>query len=111
MSINDKITVYYFYHHSLLIGVFFCKHILRMFICYALFGFHKKAYDYQLQSQSAQDSIYNIEKSRIISEMEMRFNTNRKESQIADLEKDNELKTCFKVFIQYYHKNNICLRL
>lgn len=58
----------------------------------ALFGFHKKAYDYQLQSQSAQDSIYNIEKSRIISEMEMRFNTNRKESQIADLEKDNELK-------------------
>jgi two-component system, sensor histidine kinase PdtaS len=58
----------------------------------ALLGFHKKAYDYQQKSQSAQDSIYNIEKSRIISEMEMRFNTNRKESQIADLVKDNELK-------------------
>ncbi len=59
---------------------------------HALLGNHKRAYIYQVKYQNAQDSIYNVEKSRIISEMEMRFNTNRKESQIADLVQENELK-------------------
>ncbi len=59
---------------------------------HAILGNYKSAYNYQVKSQLAMDSIYNIEKSRIISEMEMRFNTNRKESQIADLIQENELK-------------------
>ena len=58
---------------------------------HALLGQYENAYDYQVQSQNAQDAIFNAEKSRIVSEMETRFDTERKEKQIADLAKENEL--------------------
>ena len=58
---------------------------------HALLGYFESAFQYQLQYQSVQDSIYNTEKSRIVSEMETRFDTERKEQQIADLAKKNEL--------------------
>lgn len=59
---------------------------------HALLGQHNQAYQYQVQFQEAQDSIYTLEKSRIISEMETRFDTERKEQQIIDLGEENELK-------------------
>jgi len=58
---------------------------------HALLGQYEDAYRYQVQSQNAQDSIFNAEKSRIVSEMETRFDTERKEKQIADLAEENEL--------------------
>lgn len=58
---------------------------------HALLGDFERAFRYQLQYQSAQDSIFNTEKSRIISEMETRFETEKKELQIADLAAENEL--------------------
>jgi len=58
---------------------------------HALLGQYENAYRYQVQSQNAQDSIFNAEKSRIVSEMETRFDTERKEKQIADLAEQNEL--------------------
>jgi two-component system, sensor histidine kinase PdtaS len=58
---------------------------------HALLGYFENAFQYQLQYQSVQDSIYNTEKSRIVSEMETRFETEKKEQQIVDLAEENEL--------------------
>lgn len=51
-----------------------------------------KAYQYQALFQSAQDSIYNIEKSQIIAELESRFESEKQKQQIEDLEEKNELQ-------------------
>lgn len=50
-----------------------------------------KAYQYQTLFQSAQDSIYNTEKSRIIAELEAQFENEKKEQEILVLAKENEL--------------------
>lgn len=52
---------------------------------------YSKAYRYQTLFQSAQDSIYNTEKSRIIAELEAQFENKKKEQQILVLAKENEL--------------------
>ncbi|TAK35823.1 MAG: tetratricopeptide repeat protein [Saprospiraceae bacterium] len=59
---------------------------------YASLGFFEKAYRYQGLFQNAQDSIYNAEKSRIIAEMETRFETVKKEQEITALSNQNKLK-------------------
>ena len=59
---------------------------------HATLGYFEKAYHYQALFQALQDSIFNAEKSRIISEMETRFETEKKEQQISALGKENELK-------------------
>ena len=51
-----------------------------------------KAYQYQTLFQSAQDSMYNTEKSQIIAELEARFENEKKEQQILDLAQNNELQ-------------------
>jgi len=58
---------------------------------HAALGNFEKAYQYQALFQALQDSIFNAEKSRIISEMETRFETGKKEQQITTLGKENEL--------------------
>lgn len=58
---------------------------------HAELGNFEKAYQYQALFQALQDSIFNAEKSRIISEMETRFETEKKERQITTLGKENEL--------------------
>ncbi|MBK8426547.1 MAG: tetratricopeptide repeat protein [Lewinellaceae bacterium] len=58
---------------------------------HATLGYFEKAYQYQALFQALQDSIFNAEKSRIISEMETRFETEKKEQQISVLGKENEL--------------------
>lgn len=60
---------------------------------HALLGQYEKAYWYQLKYQHAQDSVFNIQKSRSIAETEARYETEKKEQQIAVLAKDNQLKT------------------
>lgn len=52
----------------------------------------QKAYRYQSLFQSAQDSIYNTEKSQIIAELESRFESEKQKQQIEDLEEKNELQ-------------------
>ncbi len=59
----------------------------------ALLGDFEKAYRYKGLFQTMQDSVFNVEKSRIIAEMEARFDTEKKEQQIAVLAKDNQLQT------------------
>jgi len=59
---------------------------------YAFLGDYEDAYRYQLLYQTAQETNFNKEKSRIISEVEAQFETEKKEQQIAVLGKENELK-------------------
>ena len=59
---------------------------------YAKLGIFEKAFQYQILFQGARDSVSNLEKSRTITEMETRFETQKKEQQIAVLAKDNQLK-------------------
>lgn len=59
---------------------------------HALLGNFDKAYTYQLRFQSLQDSIFDVQKSRAIAELETRYATQKKEQQIAVLAKDNQLK-------------------
>jgi two-component system, sensor histidine kinase PdtaS len=59
---------------------------------HALMGHFEQAYAYQIQFKTLQDSITSVEKSRTISELETRYETNKKAQQIAVLAKDNELK-------------------
>lgn len=60
---------------------------------HALLGNFESAFRYQNLFQNAQDSIFNVEKSRIVAEVETRFETEKKEQQIAALGQENELKT------------------
>ncbi|MBK9014147.1 MAG: tetratricopeptide repeat protein [Saprospiraceae bacterium] len=59
---------------------------------YALLGDYDNAYHYQVLYQTAQETNFNKEKSRIISEVEAEFETEKKEQQIAVLGKENELQ-------------------
>lgn len=60
---------------------------------YAILGNFEAAYRYQALYQTAQEANFNKEKSRIISEVETQFETEKKEQQILVLGKENELQT------------------
>ncbi len=49
---------------------------------------HKKAYEYALQVTSEKDSILNQQKTKQIAEMQAKFDSERKEQQIASQEKE-----------------------
>ncbi len=59
---------------------------------YAHLGDYEAAYRYQKLYQTVQEANFNKEKSRIISEVEAQFETEKKEQQIAVLGKENELQ-------------------
>lgn len=59
---------------------------------HAQMGHYEQAYQYQLQFQKTQDSIYSIEKSKAIAETEARYETEKKEQRIAALAKENQIK-------------------
>lgn len=58
---------------------------------HAALGRYQDAYRYQLAAQVAQDSIFSQEKNRLIAEVETRFETQIKEDQIRDLDRENAL--------------------
>ena len=65
---------------------------------YAAFGKYKTALEYYLDYQSLRDSVYNEEKAALISDMEVKYQTAKKEaeldrqaSEIVLLEKEREL--------------------
>lgn len=58
---------------------------------HAALGRYQDAYRYQLSAQAAQDSIFSQEKNRLIAEIETRFETQIKEDQIRDLDRENAL--------------------
>jgi signal transduction histidine kinase len=55
-------------------------------------GDHKKALEYAKEQAVAKDSIYNTEKSQVISELETKYETEIKEQTILDLEQQNQIK-------------------
>jgi two-component sensor histidine kinase/tetratricopeptide (TPR) repeat protein len=59
---------------------------------YAILGDFENAYRHQVLYQTAQAANFDKEKSRIISEVEARFETEKKEQQILALAQENELK-------------------
>ncbi|MFL5752429.1 MAG: tetratricopeptide repeat protein [Bacteroidia bacterium] len=60
---------------------------------YSLLGDYKSAFDYYKKYSAVRDSIYNEENSKQISEIQTKFETEKKESQIKLLNKDKELQT------------------
>ena len=47
---------------------------------------HQEAYQYQLLSHQLQDSLFNIEKSKVISELQTKYETEKKDLQLAEQE-------------------------
>lgn len=55
----------------------------------------QKAFRYQAQFQSLQDSIYTSEKNKIISELEARFASKEQQQKIKELEQKNKLQAAY----------------
>lgn len=55
-------------------------------------GNYKEALSYCKMYKELNDSIYNIDKAKVISEMETKYETEKKEQEIIVLHKDNELQ-------------------
>jgi two-component system, NarL family, sensor kinase len=53
---------------------------------------YRKAYELQEKSISLKDKLYSIEKSQMIQELQTKYDTEKKDRQISDLSKDNDLK-------------------
>ncbi|MBI5218473.1 MAG: tetratricopeptide repeat protein [Bacteroidia bacterium] len=59
---------------------------------YAFLKDHRKAYEYLLKYSAIKDSIYNTESSRQLHEMEVKYQTEKKQQEITILNKDKELQ-------------------
>ena len=57
-----------------------------------LTGNYKKAYEFMKQYSAAYDSMFNEEKSKQISELQTKYETEKKEQAIAILNRDNEIQ-------------------
>ncbi|MBK6265416.1 tetratricopeptide repeat-containing sensor histidine kinase [Marivirga sp. S37H4] len=57
----------------------------------AQLGRYKDAYNYHLQFSMYKDSIFNADRTAIIDELEKRYDTEKKEQQIAGLEQKNRI--------------------
>lgn len=53
---------------------------------------YKKAYELQEKFVLYKDSLFNIERSKVIQELQTKYETEKKDLQIVDLNKDNQLK-------------------
>ena len=58
---------------------------------YAKMNNYQNAYEYQVKYKTMNDSIFNIESDEKITEMETKYETEKKEQQIVLLEKDNTI--------------------
>ncbi|MCK4662580.1 MAG: tetratricopeptide repeat protein [Bacteroidales bacterium] len=56
-------------------------------------GNHQKALEYYKQYTTVKDSVFNKESSKKIAELEVRYETEKKDKQIKDLKYENNLKT------------------
>lgn len=55
----------------------------QLAMTYGLLKDYKSAYGYQQKNQLFKDSLYNIEKAKVISDLEVKYETEKKEQQIA----------------------------
>lgn len=53
---------------------------------------YKHAYELQEKSVAFKDSLFNIDRSRVIQELQTKYETEKKDREISDLNKDNRLK-------------------
>ncbi len=63
-----------------------------LYIAYDSLHNYKKAYEYHVLFKQINDSIFNEESSKQIKEMQTKYETEKKESQIKILQKDKELQ-------------------
>jgi two-component system NarL family sensor kinase len=59
---------------------------------YKAMGNYKKAYDWQERAIVFKDSLFNADRTRVIHEMQTKYETEKKEQQISLLNSENELK-------------------
>jgi two-component system NarL family sensor kinase len=59
---------------------------------YKAMGDYKKAYDWQERAIVFKDSLFNADRTRVIQEMQTKYETEKKEQQISLLNSENELK-------------------
>lgn len=64
----------------------------KIALCYAAKGNYKKAYDYQLLLQTTKDSILSAKSNAMVSEMNAKYESEKKQLQIDNLNKDNQLQ-------------------
>jgi len=64
----------------------------KIALCYAAKGNYKKAFDYQQLLFATKDSIFNVESSKQVNEMATKYETEKKQLLIDNLNKDNALK-------------------
>jgi tetratricopeptide (TPR) repeat protein len=60
--------------------------------CYGATGNYKKAYEYQELLMTLKDSVLNVENSKQINEMAAKYESEKKQLQIDNLNKDNKLQ-------------------
>ncbi|MBN8576919.1 MAG: hypothetical protein J0L66_08230 [Cytophagales bacterium] len=53
---------------------------------------YKSAYEYQIKHHALSDSLFNLDKAKVIQEMQAKYETVKKENQILVLQQENELK-------------------
>jgi serine phosphatase RsbU (regulator of sigma subunit)/Tfp pilus assembly protein PilF len=64
----------------------------KIALCYAAKGNYKKAFDYQQLLFATKDSILNVESSKQVNELATKYETEKKQLLIDNLNKDNALK-------------------
>ena len=64
----------------------------KIALCYAAKGNYKKAFDYQQLLFATKDSIFNVESSKQVNELATKYETEKKQLLIDNLNKDNALK-------------------
>jgi serine phosphatase RsbU (regulator of sigma subunit) len=64
----------------------------KIALCYAAKGNYKKAFDYQQLLFATKDSIFNVESSKQVNEMASKYESEKKQLLIDNLNKDNALK-------------------
>lgn len=64
----------------------------RLHTLYAAKGDFMQAFNYQTLYISAKDSLYNIQKTETVNNLQIRYETEKKEQQIQYLQKENSLK-------------------
>lgn len=62
-------------------------------------GDYKTAYEYQVKSQTLQDSIFSVEKNKQFHEIQTKFEVEQKNSRIQLLNKENEIQSTQKRWI------------
>lgn len=62
-------------------------------------GDYKTAYEYQVKSQTLQDSIFSVEKNKQFHEIQTKFDVEQKNNRIQLLNKENEIQSRQKLWI------------